>query len=218
MSMEKLENFGNFIKYFRNKLGFKGVSGAKKFANALKISLASVYNWEKRHKIPPSFSFDELSNIFKIDSKKVYEEFKSSTEYMESMKQNKEIIEMDSIRKARTIDINMNGFYEKLNHIINEAQIDLEKLSMDIDIPEESLKLITRRKILPTVIDLYKLSLYFDVPMEWFLTGDDYIQKLKDENKKLRLEHEKDLSRMRTIVEIIQTTTTSLKQQLISEI
>ena len=54
--------------------------------------------------------------------------------------------------------------------------------------------------------------------MEWFLTGDDYIQKLKDENKKLRLEHEKDLSRMRTIVEIIQTTTTSLKQQLISEI
>lgn len=78
MSTENLKKFGNFIKFLRNDLGMSGVEGAKMFAEDLGISLATVYNWEKREIKPPSFSFEKVSKCFAIDSKKVYDDFISS--------------------------------------------------------------------------------------------------------------------------------------------
>jgi transcriptional regulator with XRE-family HTH domain len=66
--VKKNNFFGRRLRWLRDEQGYGGKTGAQNLSESIGVSVATIYNWEKREYPPPNFPINELAATFGKDS------------------------------------------------------------------------------------------------------------------------------------------------------
>lgn len=65
-------NFGEFFRVLRKNSKFSGEDGAIRLGDAINVSRATIYNWERSAKIPARIDWNKINFVFEDDIRERY--------------------------------------------------------------------------------------------------------------------------------------------------